>query len=94
MNNQGLVLNEIGLLPLFDELLSKVLSPLAARLFGDDNDRLLSLKGQKTIGNWGGSHLDKHHTFVVQYSAKDDTHLDMHIDECDITFNIGLSETR
>lgn len=77
----GLVLNEIGMLPLFNELLLQVMALVAKRLFGDDEDRLSRLKGQPTIGNWGGSQLDKHHTFVVQYSVENDRNLDMHIDE-------------
>ena len=93
MNNYGLVLNEIGMMPLFTEMLSHVMSPLAARLFGNEKDRVASLKGQPTIGNWGGSQLDTHHTFVVQYAVENDKNLDMHIDECDITFNIGLTES-
>lgn len=92
MNNYGLVLNEIGMMPLFTQMLSQVMSPLAARLFGNDEDRVASLKGQPTTGNWGGSQLDTHHTFVVQYAVENDKNLDMHIDECDITFNIGLTE--
>ena len=92
MNNYGLVLNEIGMMPLFTQMLSQVMSPLAARLFGNEEDRVASLKGQPTIGNWGGSQLDTHHTFVVQYAVENDKNLDMHIDECDITFNIGLTE--
>eukprot|EP00438_Fugacium_kawagutii_P033987 Skav228945 [mRNA] locus=scaffold2181:414879:416027:- [translate_table: standard] len=94
MNNYGLVLNEIGMMPLFTEMLSNVMSPLAARLFGNDEERVPVLKGQPTTGNWGGSQLDTHHTFVVQYAVENDKNLDMHIDECDVTFNIGLSESR
>ncbi len=93
MNKYGLVLNEIGMMPLFTEMMTHVMSPLAALLFGHDDDRVPSVKGQPTTGNWGGSQLDTHHTFVVQYAVEEDKNLDMHIDECDITFNIGLTET-
>ena len=93
MNKYGLVLNEIGMMPLFSEMMTHVMSPLATLLFGNDDDRVPSVKGQPTTGNWGGSQLDTHHTFVVQYAVEEDKNLDMHIDECDITFNIGLTET-
>ncbi|CAE6955001.1 ICU11, partial [Symbiodinium sp. KB8] len=92
MNNYGLVLNDIGLKPVFSSILEHVLLPFGARIFGSEEDRLDELKGEKLCTeNWGGSVLDEHHTFVVQYAPNNDKHLDMHIDECDVTFNFGLS---
>ncbi|CAE7214556.1 ICU11, partial [Symbiodinium necroappetens] len=91
-NNYGLVLNDIGLKPVFSSILEHVLLPFGARIFGSEEDRLDELKGEKLCTeNWGGSVLDEHHTFVVQYAPNNDKHLDMHIDECDVTFNFGLS---
>jgi nitrite reductase/ring-hydroxylating ferredoxin subunit len=95
MNNYGLVLNEIGLRPAFDALLAEVMLPMGARLFGSDEDRLSNLNGAAVGGeNWGGSTLDDHHSFIVQYRPEDDKHLDMHIDECDVTFNFGITPSQ
>eukprot|EP00931_Biecheleriopsis_adriatica_P033467 TRINITY_DN19420_c0_g1_i1.p1 TRINITY_DN19420_c0_g1~~TRINITY_DN19420_c0_g1_i1.p1 ORF type:complete len:561 (+),score=133.70 TRINITY_DN19420_c0_g1_i1:116-1798(+) len=92
MNNYGLVLNEIGLKPVFSRLLREAFLPLGAKLFGSDGDRARFIKGIEVGGeNWGGSSLNDHHTFVVQYRPSDDKHLDMHIDECDVTFNFGIT---
>ena len=45
------------------------------------------------LENWGGDTLNDHHTFVVRYRPDEDRHLDMHVDECDVTFNFGLCDT-
>ena len=37
-----------------------------------------------------GRRLDRHHSFVVQYQPGKDTHLDMHTDDADVTFNVCL----
>jgi len=92
MNNYGLVLNEIGLRPVFSRILKEAFLPLGAKLFGADCDRVQQIRGERVgTENWGGSTLDDHHTFVVQYRPSDDKHLDMHIDECDVTFNFGIT---
>lgn len=92
MNNYGLVLNEIGMRPVFDALLAEVFQPLGALFFGDDEHRAHQINGKDTgTENWGGSSLDDHHSFIVQYRPEDDKHLDMHIDECDVTFNFGIT---
>lgn len=94
MNNYGLVLNQVGMRPVFSRILREVFLPIGAKLFGDDRDRVSTLKGQPVgTENWGGSSLDDHHSFIVQYRPSDDKHLDMHIDECDVTFNFGITET-
>ncbi|CAE7311769.1 ogfod2 [Symbiodinium natans] len=92
MNNYGLVLNEIGLRASFTSVLKEVLLPIGARLFGSDEDRVESVAGINVeTEDWGGSTLDDHHSFIVQYRPTDDKHLDMHIDECDVTFNFGIT---
>ncbi|CAE6940485.1 ICU11 [Symbiodinium sp. CCMP2456] len=92
MNNYGLVLNEIGLRASFTSVLKEVLLPIGARLFGSDEDRVQCVGGVDVeTEDWGGSTLDDHHSFIVQYRPTDDKHLDMHIDECDVTFNFGVT---
>mmetsp|Transcript_8953 Transcript_8953/g.22406 ORF Transcript_8953/g.22406 Transcript_8953/m.22406 type:complete len:402 (-) Transcript_8953:23-1228(-) len=94
MNNYGLVLNEIGMRPVFTAVLRRFLSGIGARLFGDDSSRVTHLHGQAiSTHNWGGSTLDHHHTFVVRYSPEEDRSLDMHVDDCDVTFNVGLTSS-
>lgn len=44
------------------------------------------------LENWGGDTLNDHHTFIVRYRPDEDRHLDMHVDECDVTFNFGLCD--
>lgn len=39
-----------------------------------------------------GQFLDSHHTFIVQYSPKQDLGLDMHVDNSDVTFNVCLGK--
>ena len=99
-----------------------------SRLFGSDEDRVQCVGGVDVeTEDWGGSTLDDHHSFIVQYRPTDDKrcaypradplgsqylhrrchtlseipgrwyitrqlrHLDMHIDECDVTFNFGVT---
>jgi len=92
MNNYGLILNEVGMRPVFSALLREVFLPLGAKTFGDEADRARTIHGISTgTENWGGSSLDDHHTFVVLYQTDGDKHLDMHIDECDVTFNFAIT---
>ena len=93
MNQYGLILNDVGMRGTFSAFLKYVLLPVGARLFGDDRDRSRAVGGAAHAGeDWGGATLSDHHTFVVQYAKGRDTHLDMHIDECDVTFNFGLTD--
>eukprot|EP00929_Paragymnodinium_shiwhaense_P067041 TRINITY_DN33726_c0_g1_i1.p1 TRINITY_DN33726_c0_g1~~TRINITY_DN33726_c0_g1_i1.p1 ORF type:complete len:411 (-),score=100.10 TRINITY_DN33726_c0_g1_i1:599-1831(-) len=94
MNNYGLVLNEIGMRSAFDTFLKSFISAIGARVFGDDAERASQLGGKEDIGteDWGGSTLSGHHTFIVRYRPDEDRHLDMHVDESDVTFNFGLLE--
>jgi nitrite reductase/ring-hydroxylating ferredoxin subunit len=92
MNKYGMVLSDIGLRPVFNTFLHETFRPLGAKLFGDDMHRVASINGVD-IGteDWGGSTLDSHHTFIVEYKPDGDRHLDMHIDSCDVTFNFGIT---
>jgi len=37
-----------------------------------------------------GSELESHHAFTVRYKRGEDTHLDVHTDDSDVTFNVNL----
>jgi len=39
-----------------------------------------------------GWHIDRHHAFMVQYQTDQDTGLDMHTDDSDVTFNVCLGK--
>lgn len=92
MNRYGVILNDIGLRPSFMALFRRYVKGIGGRLFGDDSARATDLYG-KPLGtdNWGGSTLTDHHTFVVRYQPDADRDLAMHVDECDVTFNIALT---
>merc|ERR1711924_561417 len=38
----------------------------------------------------GGDSLDHHHAFVVQYKDGEDLHLEMHVDDAEVTLNLCL----
>merc|ERR1719420_2397954 len=68
------------------------MKPVGARLLGSDEHRVPTLNGQNVeMDDWGGSTLSSHHTFIVRYRPDEDRHLDMHVDECDVTLNFGLT---
>ncbi|PIO00856.1 hypothetical protein AB205_0133950 [Aquarana catesbeiana] len=77
MNNYGVLLNELG----FDDSLitplrEKYLRPLVSVLYPD----------------WGGSCLDSHKAFVVQYSLDKDLDLSCHYDNSEVTLNVSLGK--
>jgi len=37
-----------------------------------------------------GSHLQSHHSFTIRYKGGEDTHLDVHTDDSDVTFNVNI----
>jgi len=37
-----------------------------------------------------GSELEGHHAFTVRYKGGEDTHLDVHTDDSDVTFNVNI----
>jgi hypothetical protein len=37
-----------------------------------------------------GSELESHHSFTIRYKGGEDTHLDVHTDDSDITFNVNM----
>ena len=78
MNNYGVIVNDVGLEPFIACLQRRVLTPLAAALFGDEG------RGDPATG------FDSTHAFVVKYREDEDPHLDVHTDDSDVTFNVCL----
>mmetsp|Transcript_35486 Transcript_35486/g.73024 ORF Transcript_35486/g.73024 Transcript_35486/m.73024 type:complete len:453 (+) Transcript_35486:155-1513(+) len=94
MHNYGVVLNAIGMRPSFDQVLQRYMCAIGALFFGDDHLRATHIGSELAhLHNLGGASLDEHHTFIVRYSPEQDRDLDMHVDDCDITFNFGLSDS-
>lgn len=80
MNYRGLVLEEIGLQPLLDSIVSAVMAPLATLLLP-----------QYEV--WPGS-LDHNHGFTISYAREgpDDIKLDSHMDDSEVTLNVCLGD--
>ena len=77
MNKFGLILNEIGLEPLMNDLLTKYIGPLCKSLYPSEN---------VAVG------LDHHHSFVVVYNQAGDKGLGMHHDASEVTLNVCLGK--
>jgi hypothetical protein len=77
MNKYGLILNEIGMEPLMNDLLTKYVGPLCKSLYPDEN---------VAVG------LDHHHSFVVVYNQAGDNGLGMHHDASEVTLNVCLGK--
>jgi len=78
MNNHGLILNDVGMEPLFTSLLQRLIAPLSRKLF---HQELFA------------SSIDCHHTFVVEYEQGKDAGLDMHHDSSEVTMNVCLGRS-
>merc|ERR1719198_1048788 len=92
MNRYGLKLNDMGMRQSFDQLLNRYLVGLASRFFGKDDHRVEKIHGMSLEGgNWGGSTVRSHHTFLARYDPDHDRRLNTHVDDCDVTFNVGLT---
>lgn len=76
MNKYGAVLDDIGMENMLDQLMSKFISPVASLLFMEV----------------GGSSLDTHHGFVVEYSMDRDLELGFHVDDSEVTLNVCLGK--
>jgi hypothetical protein len=77
MNNYGVVLDEMGMYQWLDAVMRNFVRPFAALLYAP----------------WGGDSLDSHHGFVVQYKIGEDTKLDFHYDDSEVTLNVCLGRT-
>ena len=81
MNKYGVILENLGFGPFFDELVSNYISPVAKALF------------PLVLGE--GEVLDLHHSFTVEYRSgggEGETKLGFHVDDAEITVNICFGE--
>lgn len=76
MNKYGVVLDDFGFDNMLDKLMINFIKPLASVLFPDV----------------GGSTLDTHHGFVVEYSKERDRDLGFHVDDSEVTLNVCLGK--
>lgn len=76
MNNYGAVLDDIGMEGMLNHLMLRYLKAMAAVLFL----------------NVGGSSLDTHHGFVVEYAMDRDLDLGFHVDDSEVTLNVCLGK--
>jgi hypothetical protein len=86
------ILDELGLTSLLDELLSRVMVPLARLLYAD-----AVRGGDGGIGDRFAS-LDWRHGYVISYSDPEGRHrqrtkLSQHTDDCELTLNICLGRS-
>ena len=78
---------------IFSLALQQYMKGIGAKFFGDDSERVNEFNGEMLdTDNWGGSTLSDHHTFIVRYRPEEDPSLDMHVDECDVTFSFGIMD--
>ncbi|KAK9724436.1 hypothetical protein RND81_05G071600 [Saponaria officinalis] len=76
MNNYGAVLDDFGLEIMLDKLMEDFIRPISKVFFHEV----------------GGSTLDSHHGFVVEYGAQKDVDLGFHVDDAEVTLNICLGK--
>ncbi|CAL9760211.1 unnamed protein product [Musa acuminata subsp. burmannicoides] len=76
MNKYGAVLDDFGLEAMLNKLIEEFVSPLAKVFFPEV----------------GGSTLDSHHGFVVEYGKEKDVELGFHVDDAEVTLNVCLGK--
>ncbi|MCH80625.1 putative PKHD-type hydroxylase, partial [Trifolium medium] len=76
MNRYGAVLDDFGLEPMLDRLMDDFVRPLSRVFFPEV----------------GGSSLDSHHGFVVEYGEDKDLDLGFHVDDSEVTLNVCLGK--
>lgn len=74
MNRYGAVLDDFGMENMLQKLMEDFVRPIAKVLFPEV----------------GGSTLDSHHGFVVQYGIDKDVDLGFHVDDAEVTLNVCL----
>ncbi|GMH27482.1 hypothetical protein Nepgr_029325 [Nepenthes gracilis] len=76
MNKYGAVLDDFGLETMLDKLMNDFICPLSKVFFSEV----------------GGSTLDSHHGFVVEYGINRDIDLGFHVDDAEVTLNVCLGK--
>ncbi|KAF1878916.1 hypothetical protein Lal_00047588 [Lupinus albus] len=76
MNQYGAVLDDFGMETVLDRLMNDFILPISRVFFAEV----------------GGSTLDSHHGFVVEYGTNRDVELGFHVDDSEITLNICLGK--
>ncbi|XP_010279401.1 PREDICTED: uncharacterized PKHD-type hydroxylase At1g22950-like [Nelumbo nucifera] len=76
MNKFGAVLDDFGLETMLDKLMDDFLRPISKVFFAEV----------------GGSTLDSHHGFVVEYGKDRDVDLGFHVDDSEVTLNVCLGK--
>ncbi|KAF4350983.1 hypothetical protein F8388_021690 [Cannabis sativa] len=71
MNKYGAVLDDFGMESMLDKLMNEFIRPMSKVFFSDV----------------GGSSLDLHHGFVVEYGMDRDVELGFHVDDSEVTLN-------
>ncbi|KAJ4709844.1 2-oxoglutarate (2OG) and Fe(II)-dependent oxygenase superfamily protein [Melia azedarach] len=74
MNKFGAVLDDFGLETMLDKLMNDFICPISKVFFSEV----------------GGSTLDSHHGFVVEYGTDRDVELGFHVDDSEVTLNVCL----
>ncbi|XP_026663516.2 2-oxoglutarate and iron-dependent oxygenase domain-containing protein CP2-like isoform X3 [Phoenix dactylifera] len=76
MNKYGAVLDDFGLEAMLNKLMEEFICPISKVFFPEV----------------GGSTLDSHHGFVVEYGKDKDVELGFHVDDSEVTLNICLGK--
>ncbi|KAK7291387.1 hypothetical protein RIF29_06487 [Crotalaria pallida] len=76
MNKYGAVLDDFGFESMLDKLMESFIRPLSRVFFAEV----------------GGSTLDSHHGFVVEYGQDRDVDLGFHVDDSEVTLNVCLGK--
>lgn len=76
MNKYGAVLDDFGLETMLQKLMEDFVRPIATVFFHEV----------------GGSTLDSHHGFVVEYGMDRDVDLGFHVDDSEVTLNVCLGK--
>ncbi|PIA33455.1 hypothetical protein AQUCO_04100111v1 [Aquilegia coerulea] len=76
MNKYGAVLDDFGLETMLDNLMNDFIRPISRVFFPEV----------------GGTSLDSHHGFVVEYGKDRDYELGFHVDDSEVTLNVCLGK--
>ncbi|CAJ1977462.1 unnamed protein product [Sphenostylis stenocarpa] len=76
MNKHGVVLDDFGLEIMLDRFLSDFIHPMSRVFYRE----------------FGGSSVDSHHGFVVEYGINKDVELGLHVDDAEVSLNVCLGK--